>query len=232
MAKITAGPLAGTISGKLGTVVFSRGRYGAYLRTAAMPTTVQSVATLSVRGRLSTLSKAWAALGATTKTAWKTWAATHPVVDRLGNSQVLQPNAAFIMLNARILQAGGTKIDLPPVKDSPPGLTALSVKAYVNTNAVTLTFAGTPLAANHCLASWVAVVDGAGRDFHANLLKLVDVSAAAQATGLEIGADVHDRFGLPIADQSLYLECEVWDKTTGLISGRSIAQTVVLAVSP
>jgi hypothetical protein len=108
----------------------------------------------------------------------------------------------------------------------------MSLTSYVNTQAVSITFAATPLAANHCLAVRLAVIDGDGRDYYKNLLKLVKVSAGAQATGLDVGPQCLIRFGTPIAGQRVWCECEVWDKATGLVSGRSCASTVVLASAP
>jgi hypothetical protein len=232
MAKITPGPLAGVVSGKIGNTVFSRGKYGPYIRNRMMPTRTQSAATQDVRGRLSSLSKAWGALMPNTQTSWKTWAITHPVTDRLGASNVLQGSAAYIQLNARILQALGTQIDLPPVASSPAPISGLTVVAYVNTQAVTLSWTSGALPANKCLAVRIAAIDTAGRSYYANLLKLVKISAAAQATGLNVGPDFLVRFGIPILNQVLKVECEVWDKVTGLISGSVFAECTVLAAAP
>ena len=229
MAKITPGPLAGVVSGKIGNTVFSRGRYGPYIRNRMIPTSSQSAATLDVRGRLAYLSKYWGGLAAASKVAWKTWAATHPVIDRLGASQVLSANAAFIQLNSRIIQAAGTLITLPPVGTSPTSLTSASVVSDVSDNTYTITFAATPLAANTCLAVWAAVVDSPGREYYKNLLKLVKVSAAAQATGLNVDTQIDLRFGQNIAAQVVYMELEVWSSLTGLISGRTAISCVVTA---
>jgi len=229
MAKCTAGPLAGVISGKIGTVVFSRGRYGNYIRNGAMPTAVTSSPALDVKGRLAKLSKAWAAVDENEQDAWKTWAATHPITDRLGNSQVLHGAAAFMQLNNRILAAGGTQIDLPPIASSPDGVSGLSIASDVRTWEAFVDWSSGVLAVNCCLASWVAVCDSTGRAYYKNLLKLVDISAAAQATHLNIGTEIIVRFGRPILGQKLFLETEVWNKVTGLKSGCSIAKCTVVA---
>jgi hypothetical protein len=197
-----------------------------------MPTRVVSAATSDVRNRLSGLSKAWAALDADERLAWATYAGTHPVIDRLGNSQVLQPSAAFMQLNARILQALGTQIDLPPVAASPSPVEGFSLTCYVNTKAVTLAWTSGALGASECLATRISAIDGGGRTYYRNLLKLVDVSAVAQATGLIVGTEFMNRFGVMITGQKLYAEVEVWDKVTGLISGRAAASCVVGAVAP
>jgi hypothetical protein len=208
-------------------VVFTRGRYGSSIRTKVSPTRSESAATLDVRNRLTILSKAWADLDAGERIAWSTWAATNPITDRLGAQQVLQGSAAFIQLNARILQAAGTKIVVPPIGGPPPALTSASVVSDVSSNTVTVTFAATPLAAGHCLAVWCACLDGAGRTAYKSFRKLIAVSAAAQASTLECHTLFETRFGNNLSGQNLYFDIEVWDNTTGLVSARKSCSCVV-----
>jgi hypothetical protein len=230
MAKITPGPLAGVVSGKIGNTVFSRGRYGPYIRNRMIPTSSQSTATLDVRNRLSALSKAWGAVAAASKVAWKTWAATNPVIDRLGASQVLSANAAFIQLNAHAIQAGGTQISLPPVGTSPIGLLGLNITVDIGvTPECLLKWTSGATGAAEVVAVWAAVVDSPGRAYYKNLLKLVHLSGVAQATDLEIAAALASRFGTLIVGQVVYIEAEVWSRTTGLISGRAACSDVVEA---
>lgn len=229
MAKMTAGPLAGVVSGKLGTVVFSRGRYGSYMRVRTMPTKVQTAATLEAQGRLSFLSKAWANMDPEEKLAWGTWAQTNPVTDRLGASQVLHAAAAFNQINARILKAGGTAVDLPPVAASPPGLLTASVVSDVSSNTVTIAFTASPLAANNCLAVWAAGIDAPGRENYKSFRKLIAVSAAAQATAYNVETFFEGRFGSKVAGQRIFLDLEVWSKVTGLKSSTLSCSCIVTA---
>ena len=229
MAKIISGPLTGVLSGAVGNVVFSRGRYGPYIRSRTVPTLVQNYYTGDVRDRLILLSRAWKALDAGEKRAWATWAATHPITDRLGDVRVLQPSAAFIALNARVLQALGSQIDVPPVADSPPAISGQRVAAKVAGGTVILNWMSGAISATECLACWIAVYDSVGRAYYKNLLKLVEISAAAQSTGLDIGVSVATRFGPIGLGQAVKAELEVWDNTTGLISSRSVCETVVVA---
>jgi hypothetical protein len=114
----------------------------------------------------------------------------------------------------------------------PAAIAGVSAVCYVNTQALTLSWTSGALAANCCLATWVAAVDETGRAYYTNLLKLIDISAAAQATGLNVGTEFMARFGVMIAAQKLFIECEVWDKTTGLISGKACTNLTVLAAAP
>jgi hypothetical protein len=220
--------MIGMLSGALGNVVASRNRYGAYLRSRVVPTKVSSEWTNDVRNRFSAMSKAWAAVSDGNKASWKTWAATNQVVDALGDSLTLQPSAAFIQLNTRILQAGGTQIDVPPVVPSPASIGVFTVVATAATNTVAIAWTSGAIGATEVLAIRVAVLDSPGRSYYRNILKLVFVSAAAAATPEAIGPEVEERFGTLIVGQTLHVEIEVWDSATGLVSGRMYANTVVV----
>ncbi len=219
MAKVTPGPLAGVISGKIGNTVFSRGRYGPYIRTRMIPTAVQTDATISTKARLTSLSKGWGALAAGDRQAWNTYAQMHPIIDRLGNSQVLSGSAMYMSINNRIIKAGGTKISVPVMTVAPDPLTTVSITAVATAQTVTIAFAATPQPAGCCLAVWLAVVDSAGRSYTKNLLKLVAVSAAAQVTPYVITTEAIARFGKLIIGQVYHAEVAIWDKTSGLRSG-------------
>ena len=227
MAKVTAGPLAGMISGKVGNVVFSRGKYGPYIRIRTIPTLVQNDYTNGVRGRLGTLAGLWSVLDPELKFAWRTYAATHPIVDRLGEERVLQPSAVYIALNARILQAGGTRIDLPPIASAPAGVTPVEVIAISAPATFEVVWQEELLSAEQCIAIWVAIYELPGRQYYRNLLKLVYVGPPGNATYHDCPTEVADRYGVLIDGYTVKCELEVWDNTTGLVSSRSATGTVV-----
>lgn len=229
MAKYKPGPLAGQLSGKLGNVVFRRGRYGSVISTRSMPTLVQSDYTTDVRGRLAILSQQWGALTDEQKEAWKTWAQTHQVTDRLGDQITLQGNAAYIQLNANILKAGGTAIDVPPVVGPPLGLVTATLTCAAGTPTASLAYTATPLGTGLKLQIWAAVVDSPGRAYYRNMLKLVKVSAAAAASPVTFETELAARFGTLIEGQLVHVEACVVDPATGLVSGRIYAKDLVAA---
>jgi hypothetical protein len=229
MAKIVTGPLTATISGAVGNVVFSRGRYGPYLRNRAIPTLVQNDYTNGVRGRCILLSRAWGALDDDEKTAWRTWAVSNPRIDRVGREMVLQPSAAFISLNARILQGGGTQIDLPPVVDGPVAILGQSLAAEAAGGTCELSWTSGAIDATEVLAIRIAVLDSPGITYYKNRLKLVTITAAAVDTPASIGADIAVRFAPLTENQIVKCEVEVWDLATGHASNRALCETVCTA---
>jgi hypothetical protein len=227
MAIYTPGPAIGQISGKIGNTVFTSNRYGQVIRTRTIPTLVQNDYTNAARGRLAALSQDWGDLTDAQKEAWRTWAQVNPVVNRLGASVILQPSAAYIQLNARILQAGGTQIDDPPTIGAPSAISGMTLTAETVPDLISVAWTSGALGANEKLAIWAAVLDNPGRTYYRNLLKLVKICAAATATPQDAATEITDRFGTIINGQKVIVEVEVWDYVTGLVSGRVFASDIV-----
>jgi len=197
-----------------------------------IPTLVQNDYTAEWRGRLAAVSQAWAAVSAANKEAWRTYAQTNPVVDRLGSQLTLQPSAVFIQLNTRILKCAGTQIDVPPVSLPPTGISGQSIAVDIGPGDTEIAWTSGALGATEHLAVWAAVSDNPGRAYYKNFLKLVHVSAAAATTPEDIETDLTARFGTPIVGARVYAEIEVWDNATGLVSGRVYADTLVVDTTP
>jgi len=229
MAKIMLGSLAGAISGAVGNDVYSHNRAGYYIRKRVIPTKVTNTYTLGARNRLAITSQAWGGLTEAQQAAWGTWAQNNPISDRLGQSQVLFGNAAYVQLNARLLQAGDAQISLPPVDSPPAPLLTFSAALGVGADTAILTFTATPLGANDRLWVQVAVVDNPGINYFKNLLKLVDVSAKAVVTGNDIKVPLQQRFGSMIEGQRFFMLASVFSSTTGLMSGPLLATGTVAA---
>jgi len=229
MAKITPGPLAGLISGKVGNVVFSRGRYGPYIRSRVIPTLVQNEYTAAARGVLIQVSGMWGALADEEKEAWRTYAKTHPFIDRLGVTRTLQPSAVFIGINSRIGYAGGDFINVPPIATSPEVFSWVTIDATETGPAVVVEWPAAELAATEVAAMWLAVMPLGKTGYYRNRLKLVTASSAGEVSPKDITGYVDARFGAIVAGQILDLEVEKINKFTGLVSSRVVASTVVVA---
>ena len=229
MAKIMLGPIAGAVSGSVGNTTFSHNRGGAYMRVRAIPTKVINTYTVGIRDIMAIASRAWGALTTAQQAAWNTWAQSNPITDRLGQKQVLFGNAAYVKLNARLLFAGDTAIDIPPITAAPAPLTSMSCAVSAGGGTAAITFAPTPLEANEKLWCELAVFDNPGQNYFQNLLKTVHVSAAAVVTGEDIAAEWILRFGTLIEGQRFVLKCSVFEDDTGLMSGPVLYRGAVAA---
>lgn len=218
MAKYLPGPMATHISGSVGGTTYSHNRYGLYSRRRAIPVTATSSYAVNAKTRLSNRSQAWQGLTAAQRLAWREWAADHPVIDALGQQQLLTGHAAYVALNTRIDAMGGTAITDPPIIAAPPGLTSLVQDADIGAGDTDLTFTATPLAAGDYLWIKSAVIDSAGINYVENKLRFIGVSAAAQASPFSHQSLVEARFGTLIVGQYLHVEVSVFDVSTGLLS--------------
>jgi len=229
MAKIMYGSLAGALSGALGNDVFSHNRHGAYVRRRVIPTKVVNDYTTEVRNNLTACARAWGALTAEKQQAWNTYCQSHPITDRLGQKQVLFGAGGYTQLNARIMRAGDTVIDLPPAVAAPTPLLTLSGAATADDQAVLLTFTPGTLTAVQRLWVQAALITSPGANYFKNLLKLVTVDILESVTGVDIGPDIVDRFGTFATGNRIILMASVYSSVTGLLSGPTLATCTVNA---
>ena len=93
-----------------------------------------------------------------------------------------------------------------------------------------ITYTATPLAAAVELWILAAVVNSAGITYVRNLLRFIGVSAAAQASPLDIQTLVEDKFGTLIVGQTLHVRVSTYDTATGLLSV-GLEDSVVITTS-
>jgi len=218
MAKIEYGPMVSAASGSIAGTTFSRNRYGSYCRTKAIPVNPDTEYQQAVRTVLAELSQSWRGLTDPQRIMWRTWAQNNPFTDVLGNSQILQPNSAYVHLNALLVQAGDSVVASPPVADAPDALLTLSFVPSATLGSCLVTFTATPLADDDRMLIRAAVVNSAGITYVKNLYKLISITDKALATGVDIVTDLEERFGTMVIGQVVHVSLAVLDSATGLTS--------------
>lgn len=214
----TPGPTIAAASGSLGGTVYSHNRYGAYTRTRAIPTNPSTLAQQNARGRFATQSAAWQSLTAAKQLAWKAWASANPITNALGAQQELTGHAAFVGINTRLTQATDAVINVPPLTPAPTSLVTLTATWDISAGDFELAFTATPLSADDKLWVQAAVVSSAGIKYIRNLLRVVVISAKAQATLLDTQTDIEAVFGGLQVGQTVHVWASVFDSATGLLS--------------
>lgn len=229
MAKFKPGPLAASISGSVGGTTFAHNRGGAYMRLRSVPSNPSTVYQQNIRSFLANISQGWRSLTAAQQLAWSNWAQQNPITDVIGEAIHLSGHQAYVKLNHRLAQAGNNLISTPPITAPPTPLLTLAVTGDASDSEVALAFTATPLAAGIKIFCWACVTNSPGISFVKNRLRLVKISAAAQASPLDIGADVEARFGDLIEDQKVHVLVAPFDSATGLIATPLAATCIVAA---
>jgi hypothetical protein len=101
-------------SGSIGGITFSRNKGGMYTRSKAIPTNPNSIRQQVVRGALGQLSVAWNLLSIIERESWNLYAASVPMVDKLGATIYLSGQQHFIRANVPRLQADLAIVNAAP----------------------------------------------------------------------------------------------------------------------
>jgi len=135
------------VRGKFGTsLVFAIWRGLNYLRGLTIPANPQTARQMLVRGYMTTLSRAWAALVDGERTAWRDYALLHPVTNVFGQTFLASGFNVYVGLNTLVLDQGLTAVDTPPIVAGPGGIAG---------------FVASPLPSLGVYMEWIA--PGAGR---------------------------------------------------------------------
>jgi hypothetical protein len=215
---VILGGIVGQASGRIGAIVASKNRYGAYMRNGTIPITSTTQWAMAAKARMTQITQAWQALGTDQQNAWSLWARLNPVRNRLGQSVTLTGHAAYVKINARLLFAGQALLDGPPLTAAPPPLTTFSVTGDAGAGAFGTVHTPTPLAADNALWLRVCLLDSLGIQYVENLLKLLPISAKAQASPYDFQANLIARIGALQIGQRMIVEASVFDTATGLLS--------------
>ena len=127
--KVLTVPSSGSVAGQTA----SRGRYGQYIRTRAIPVQPRTANQLAVRSAFQILSQTWSSLSKDQQSAWTAWAVAHPRKDSLGQSSPLSGAQAYVSVNTVLQTAGFSVVSLPPAEPDMTGFVPGTVTATVST---------------------------------------------------------------------------------------------------
>ena len=227
MALFTPGPTVAAISGSIGGTTFARNRYGMYARNRSIPVVSTTPAALNAKARMATISQQFQSLTNPQKLAWQAWCTTNPGLNRLGQQIVLSANAAYVSLNTRLHYLGIASIVDPPLEPAPVALLTLLQTCDLGATTFDLAYTATPLAADDMLWITSCVTDSSGINWVQNLLRLIGVTAAAQASPFDHQTLLETRFGTLQEGQTVHTQVAVVDSANGQISPALSAKTLI-----
>lgn len=211
---------------KLNGNVFSKNRYGAYIRTKVTPVNPQTSYQQNQRQQLASLSSQWRGLTQAQRDAWISSTGNFPRTDIFGNTKILSANVLFVGLNKNLLNAGEDTIDDAPAPVSIPEIQISDLSAAAGTPA--LSFSIDPAALPSDTALFVKATGnvGPGKQFVKNLLRFI--GTATPTTGsVDILSAWQARFGTLVAGQRITVQIYLVSTITGQAGIPSEDTTIV-----
>lgn len=203
------------IRNKLNGSVFSKNRYGSYMRTKVTPVNPQSTAQMAVRNRLSTNSQAWRALTETQRQSWISAAPQFPVTDIFGNPKILAGNALYVALNNNLHNIGTAPIDTAPSPVAISALELVSLTATAGVPALSLVFTPTPTSGDEYLVVEATPQLGAGIGFFKNQFRQIFTDGDSVASPQTLLAEYTARFGTLTAGMKIAVRAKIINNITG-----------------
>ena len=195
--KILDVPQSGSVAG----TTSSRNRFGQYRRTRAVPVNPNTTAQQAARNALVLNSVGWRGLADEDRSAWDSYSLAHPVVDGLGQSQVLTGFQQYVGVNSALISAGlGTVVD-PPTGPVPDALFLDVVDATAGAFEVVITAAPVPAATAYQVEASPPL--SPGRSFNKDF-RLIKTWAAAAAAPKITAALLTAKFGTLSAGQKFF----------------------------
>ena len=228
MALFIAGPVAGQVSGRLGSTVFAKNRYGSYIRQGTVPITSTTAFAIAAKARMTSATQAWQLLTAGQRLAWAQWGLANPTVNRLGQQIHLTGHAAFVGIYCRLTAGAFATITTPPMIPAPPPLITCTLTADLIIAGWELVYTVATLDTNDVLWMEAAVVDSAGINYIENLVRFIGVSGAAEASPYDNLTAIEARFGTLEVDNIVHLKVYVLNSLTGLLSAPLRCQATVV----
>jgi len=154
-------------SGSVGGAVFSRNRYGSYVRQRVSPVNPNTPFQNDIRAAMTVISQAWRdTLTDPQRAAWNQYAANTPVTDVFGDKQIISGNAMFCAYNVQWTRIGQVQLDTAP--PTPGEATAITLTQTAGEAAGWIITATTPNIAvsDICSLSIAAAPVSPSRNFY------------------------------------------------------------------
>lgn len=130
-------------SGSIAGTTHSHNRAGQYTRNRRMP--VQPAGTgrrAFIRSAFGASSTGWATLSGADQAAWTTYADSHPVTDRLGQSIKLTGHQMYVAINTQNLNVGQSASSATPVSSATTAPVLTVFTGVASTHVITMTLDG------------------------------------------------------------------------------------------
>lgn len=203
------------IRNKLNGSVFSKNRYGAYVRTKVTPVNPQSTAQQTQRNLLSANSQAWRGLTEAQRNAWIAAAPSFPFTDIFGNSKILSGNALYVKVNNNLGTIGQAVIANPPAPVAIPAMVVGVFTAVSSTGVVSLSFDPDPIPANFHIVIRTTGNTTPGKSFVKNMFRTITTMAPGTVSPKLLTATFAAKFGAPVIGQKIFVQAYLVSALSG-----------------
>jgi hypothetical protein len=218
MAKILFSGVAGVdMRNKLNGSVFSKNRYGGYVRTKVTPVNPQTTSQQNARNRLSTQSQAWRGLTESQRQSWIDGALNFPTTDIYGNTKILSGQALYVKLNTNLSLLGLTSIDDCPAPVAIPALSGLIVNADSGVPSLSVEWDQTPVPADFAVVIFATGNVTPGKSFVKNLFRFITFVDEADTSPASILAEWNAVHGTLVINQKVFVKAFFMSKITGQV---------------
>lgn len=200
---------------------FSTNKGGAYVKRKPKGTNPRTTSQVSRQSTINMLSQGYSfTLSDAERAAWRTFAATTPVVNKIGNTTFLSAQQMFIKLNAPVIAQGNPANNAPPISTSVGAPTVLSVFAASSIGGyVQIELAASGTSSSEKAIAFVSPPLNPGRNYVSSQLRQLP-EAFTLNTVVDVTSMYLSLFGLlPTGPgQRLFVRAYVQDVTTGVSS--------------
>jgi len=200
---------------------FTSNKGGAVMKRKPHGTNPSTTRQTQQRSLISQLAKSWtSALTDGQRANWRAYAATFPVVNKLGNTTFLSGNQLFSKLNIPVVTAGNAIPVSPPISsvvNSPIAVTIAAASGGGGSLTVNVTSTGT--ASGEAVIIWVAPPLSLGKNFVSSQLRQLPGNIVYGST-VDITSKYLQLFGaLPSGPgQRIFMRIFIQNITNGITS--------------
>jgi len=223
MASIQFGGGITNIVGSHAGNTFAKNKGGSYMKLKPHGVNPRSELQLARRTSIGQLSKYYSnTLTDAQRSAWASFSATYPVINRIGVTIFLSAQQMFTKLNAQVLASGGTIVATPPATTAVGTPTTITISAASGgPGTLSITNAIASPTANDKAMYWCSPPLSPGRSFVSSQLRRMATLYAVN-TANDVLTDYLNAFGLTptAAGQRIITRLAVVNTSTGIASSQ------------
>lgn len=193
---------------KLGGHVFSKNRYGNYVRTNGIPTNPQTVFQQEQRARLSIFSEGWSGLTEAQRRGWNDAVDNFKRTDVFGDLKKPTGKNLYTRLNMELDLVGETPISVAPEQVDVGGISRISGSlSLAGEFALQGSVFGGALSEGYSLVVVATPPVTAGTNYVKNKFRVIsagDFGADELPSSIDFKQAYDQRFGLPVVGQKIF----------------------------